>query len=222
MHWKQSRHWLTTVLTKASENSTHAMSELPDDFFEDDSPVSAKEDISKTRRKKQSTELQKMGEELLSLNKRQLELIEVSEPLLSALREYQRIPARHEARRRQLQYIGKLMRASDHESIRTALEKLRTPDRQEVRRSQEIERWGERLLSGTADDIEAFVEAWPVADRQPLRTLMRRFQQLSGQLSDASDDDSNITTAIDDGSAESDQAKAARRRLFDYIKGCIQ
>lgn len=198
------------------------MNELSDDFFDDDTPVSSKEDISKTRRKKQSTELQKIGEELLSLNKRQLELIEVSEPLLGALREYQRIPARHEARRRQLQYIGKLMRAADHEHIRAALEKLRTPDRQEVRRSQEIERWGERLLVGTAEDIEAFVDAWPVADRQPLRTLMRRYQQLSGQLSDAADDSSIASPASDDGSAESDQAKAARRRLFDYIKGCIQ
>jgi ribosome-associated protein len=198
------------------------MSELPDDSFADENAVSAKEDISKTRRKKQSTELQKIGEELLSLNKRQLELIEVSEPLLGALREYQRIPPRHEARRRQLQYIGKLMRAADHESIRAALEKLRTPDRQEVRRSQEIERWGERLLSGTADDIEAFVEAWPIAERQPLRTLMRRFQQLSGQLNDATDEDSAPTAASDDGSADSDQSKAARRRLFDYIKGCIQ
>jgi ribosome-associated protein len=198
------------------------MKELPDDFFADENTASAKEDISKTRRKKQSTELQKIGEELLGLNKRQLELIEVSEPLLSALREYQRIPPRHEARRRQLQYIGKLMRAADHESIRAALEKLRTPDRQEVRRSQEIERWGERLLSGTADDIEAFVEAWPIAERQPLRTLMRRFQQLSGQLNDATDEDSSPTAASDDGSADSDQSKAARRRLFDYIKGCIQ
>ncbi|MBU2098472.1 MAG: DUF615 domain-containing protein [Gammaproteobacteria bacterium] len=198
------------------------MNELSDDFSDDDTPVSSKEDISKTRRKKQSTELQKIGEELLSLNKRQLELIEVSEPLLGALREYQRIPARHEARRRQLQYIGKLMRAADHEHIRAALEKLRTPDRQEVRRSQEIERWGERLLVGTAEDIEAFVDAWPVADRQPLRTLMRRYQQLSGQLSDAADDSSIASPASDDGSAESDQAKAARRRLFDYIKGCIQ
>lgn len=198
------------------------MNEFPDDFFDEDSPVSTKEDISKTRRKKHSTELQKIGEELLSLNKRQLELIEVSEPLLGALREYQRIPARHEARRRQLQYIGKLMRAADHESIRAALEKLRAPDRQEVRRSQEIERWGERLLSGTAEDIEAFVEAWPVADRQPLRTLIRRFQQLSGQSGDATDEDSSVAPASEAISAESDQAKAARRRLFDYIKGCIQ
>lgn len=183
----------------------------PNDELFEEAPASSNGDISKTRRKKNSTELQKMGEELLSLNKKQLEQIEVSDSLLEALREYQRIPARHEARRRQLQFIGKLMRATDHELIRAALDKLRTPDRQQVRRSQEIERWGERLSNGNTDDIEAFVEAFPMAERQELRQLLRRFQQLSGKDSESS--------AF---SADNEQAKAARRRIFDYVKSCIQ
>lgn len=157
------------------------------------------DEVSKTQRKKQSTELQKIGEELLSLNSRQLELIEIDEPLAAALREYQRIPPRHEARRRHLQYIGKLMRKADHEHIRAALEKMRAPDRQETRRSQEIERWGERLLAGEAADIEAFVEAYPAAERQNLRQLIRRYQQL----------------------ADKPDQVPARRRLFDYVKSCI-
>lgn len=177
------------------------MSSTHDDFYADEPTSAEKEDISKTQRKKQSTELQKIGEELLSLNKRQLELIEVSEPLLGALREYQRLPARHEARRRQLQYIGKLMRAADHENIRAALEKLRAPDRQEARRSQEIERWAQRLLAGDAQDIEAFVQAWPDADRQPLRLLVRRYLQEA---------------------PDSEQARTARRRLLDLIKEYIR
>ena len=171
----------------------------------------ANEDISKTRRKKNSTELQKMGEELLSLTQKQLDQIDVAEPLLGALREYQRIPPRHEARRRQLQYIGKLMRATDHEMIRVALEKLRTPDRQQMRRSQEIERWGERLSHGETDDIEAFVEAFPLAERQELRQLSRRFQQLAEARSDT---DTPVHL--------SETAKAARRRIFDYVKSCMQ
>ncbi|TFH71604.1 DUF615 domain-containing protein [Gammaproteobacteria bacterium LSUCC0112] len=183
----------------------------PNDELFDEGTASSNEDISKTRRKKNSTELQKMGEELLSLNKKQLEQIDVSEPLLGALREYQRIPPRHEARRRQLQYIGKLMRATDHELIRAALEKLRTPDRQQVRRSQEIERWGERLSGGDTEDIEAFVEAFPLAERQELRQLLRRFQQLTETRSDA-DEPIDI----------SEPAKAARRRIFDYVKSCMQ
>ncbi|MDP2380572.1 MAG: ribosome biogenesis factor YjgA [Pseudohongiella sp.] len=186
------------------------MTSPKDELFEDGNS-SSNVDISKTRRKKNSTELQKMGEDLLSLNKKQLDQIDVSEPLLGALREYQRIPPRHEARRRQLQYIGKLMRATDHELIRAALEKLRTPDRQQVRRSQEIERWGERLSVGDTDDIEAFVEAFPLAERQELRQLLRRFQQLTEK------------TAEGEAAIEiSEPAKAARRRIFDYVKSCMQ
>lgn len=183
----------------------------PNDDQFDEGTTSSNEDISKTRRKKNSTELQKMGEELLGLNKKQLDQIDVSEPLLGALREYQRIPPRHEARRRQLQYIGKLMRATDHELIRAALEKLRTPDRQQVRRSQEIERWGERLSVGGTEDIEAFVEAFPLSERQELRQLLRRFQQLTEIKSD-------VDTPVD----MSEPAKAARRRIFEYVKGCMQ
>jgi ribosome-associated protein len=182
----------------------------PTDELYEEAESSSDGDISKTRRKKNSTELQKMGEELLSLNKKQLEQIEVSEPLLAALREYQRIPPRHEARRRQLQYIGKLMRASDHELIRAALEKLRTPDRQQVRRSQEIERWGEQLSQGDTNDIEAFVDAFPLAERQELRQLLRRFQQLSAKES-----------TDNEFSADNEQARAARRRIFDYVKSCM-
>lgn len=182
----------------------------PNDELSEEKQVSSGGDISKTKRKKNSTELQKMGEELLELNKKQLEQIDVSEPLLGALREYQRIPPRNEARRRQLQYIGKLMRASDHELIRTALEKLRTPDRQQVRRSQEIERWGERLSNGNTDDVGAFVDVFPIAERQELRQLLRRFQQLS-----AKDTEDSVF------SADNEQAKAARRRIFDYVKSCI-
>lgn len=164
---------------------------------------------SKTQRKKRMTELQKMGEDLLSLNKKQLEQVDVPEPLLGALREYQRLPNRNEAKRRQLQFIGKLMRGSDHESIRAALEKLRTPDRQEIRRGQDIELWGERLLSGGEDEIQAFVEAWPNAERQTLRQLLRRYGQMAISPSDAEEDKS------------SEPAKIQRRRLLDYIKTCI-
>lgn len=164
---------------------------------------------SKTQRKKRMTELQKMGEDLLSLNKKQLEQIEVPEPLLGALREYQRLPNRNEAKRRQLQFIGKLMRGSDHESIRAALEKLRTPDRQEIRRGQDIEHWGDRLLGGGEDEIQAFVETWPSAERQTLRQLLRRYSQVAMTASEVEEEKS------------SEPAKIQRRRLLDYIKTCI-
>jgi ribosome-associated protein len=102
------------------------------------------------------------------------------------------------------------MRASDHELIRAALEKLHTPDRQQVRRSQEIERWGEQLSQGDTNDIEAFVDAFPLAERQELRQLLRRFQHLS--VKESTDNEF---------SADNEQARAARRRIFDYVKSCM-
>jgi ribosome-associated protein len=164
---------------------------------------------SKTQRKKRMIELQKMGEDLLSLSKKQLEQIDVPEPLLGALREYQRLPNRNEAKRRQLQFIGKLMRGSDHESIRAALEKLRAPDRHEIRRGQDIELWGERLLGGGEGEIQAFVETWPSAERQTLRQLLRRYSQVATTAAEVEEEKS------------SELAKIQRRRLLDYIKTCI-
>lgn len=183
-------------------------------------------EISKTQRKKQSTELQKLGEELLGLNKKQLDQIEVPAPLLSALKEYQRLPNRHEAKRRQLQFIGKLMRGSDHESIRAALEKLRAPDRQEVRRGQEIELWGQRLLDGSEAEVQAFLEAYPLAERQPLRQLLRNYAQSAGTQASETPPAENSDTQEPSGQEDSSgnvnaAARIQRRRLLDYIKTCI-
>jgi ribosome-associated protein len=162
---------------------------------------------SKTRRKQRMTAMQKLGEELLTLNARQLQQIELPESLQQALKEYQRLPNKNEAKRRQLQFIGKVMRAADHEAIAAALQKLRTPSAREVRRSQDIERWGQRLLSTDDDALEAFLEKWPTAERQTLRQLQRNY----GSLSD---------TASDHISSD-EQIMRARRKLLDYIKSVI-
>lgn len=166
----------------------------------------AEDEESKTRRKQRMTELQKMGEELLTLNKRQLDLIAIPDNLLMALKEYQRLPNKNEAKRRQLQFIGKLMRAADHDSIRSALDKLKAPDRHEMRRSQEIEHWGELLLAGEADTVEAFLNDRPLAERQTLKQLIRRH-------ADAVNNDQGNGLA-----SPSDAVRLARRRLLDYIK----
>lgn len=162
---------------------------------------------SKTRRKQRMTAVQKLGEELLTLNARQLQQIELPESLLQALKEYQRLPNKNEAKRRQLQFIGKVMRAADHEAIGAALHKLRTPSAREARRSQDIERWGQRLLSTDNEALEAFLEKWPLAERQTVRQLQRNYNSLA--------DTTNEQIGSDD------QLMRARRKLLDYIKSVI-
>ena len=115
------------------------------------------------------------------------------------------------------------MRGSDHETIRQSLEQLLAPSLEQTRRSQEIERWGQRLLDGDEDDMQAFLERYPTAERQPLRALVRRYQTVQvpagasagNPLSDNSPAAEPVTPAAND-------MITARRPLLDDIKSCIQ
>lgn len=126
---------------------------------------------SKTQRKKQMHDLQALGERLVTLNPGQLDLIDLPESLRTAVADAQGMPAR-EARRRQLQYIGRLMRDVDPEPI---LEKIAAWDgvsREHTARVHGIERWRERLLDDEAA-MEEFLREHPGADAQRLRSLIR-------------------------------------------------
>jgi ribosome-associated protein len=72
--------------------------------------------ISKTKRKQEMTALQSLGAQLVALPESQLAEIPMDDPLREAVLEAKRIKS-HEAKRRQMQYIGKLMRRLDEESV---------------------------------------------------------------------------------------------------------
>jgi len=154
---------------------------------------------SKSQRKRDMTALQKLGQDLTTLGKKQLEKLPLPDTLIAALAEYQRLPNSNEARRRQLQFIGRVMRDANHDEIQAELDKMRTPDRTQVRRAQLIEEWGDRLLDGEEDDINAFVALWPLAERQAIRQIVRNYSK-------------------DDEEA----ARVHRRRLMSYIKEYIE
>ena len=80
--------------------------------------------ISKTRKKKEAHGLQQLGEQLVALNPGQLEAMDLPEELLEAVQAAQKIK-RHGARRRQMQYIGALMRQVDPQPIESALQRIR-------------------------------------------------------------------------------------------------
>ena len=87
---------------------------------------------SRTRKKNEARELQKLGERLLDLKKDQLDGIDLPDELREALA-MGRKTTRHGAKRRQIQYIGKLMRGIDPEPIRNALRNIRYTDPQDRR-----------------------------------------------------------------------------------------
>ncbi|MDY6951210.1 MAG: ribosome biogenesis factor YjgA [Thermodesulfobacteriota bacterium] len=80
---------------------------------------------SRTQRKNEDRALQRLGEQLVVLPPRQLETMGLPDELLTAIHVARKIRSRG-ARRRQLQYIGVLMRHIDPKPIQTALDRIRT------------------------------------------------------------------------------------------------
>ena len=127
--------------------------------------------VSKTKRKQEMTELQALGAKLVELPESQLEAMAMDETLREALLEAKRIRS-HEAKRRQLQYIGRLMREVDPAPLRERLEAIAGHSAQAAAQHRRLEAWRERLL---ADDgaLTTFAAEFPGADLQAVRTLIR-------------------------------------------------
>lgn len=140
----------------------------------DDTPV-VYDGPSKSRRKADAHALQTLGAELVALNKNQLAQVDMPESLREAVQAAQRIHA-HEGRRRQLQYIGKLMRNVDPEPIRVKIEGWKTVSVEETARLHLMERWRDRLIDDP-QALQAFAGEYPQAELQPLRTLIRNTQR---------------------------------------------
>ncbi|WP_407275044.1 ribosome biogenesis factor YjgA [Halothiobacillus sp. DCM-1] len=139
-----------------------------------DSPPDGAEP-SKSERKREAEAARDLGERLLALPESALGEFPLSDNLRAALREARRITA-HGARRRQLQYIGKLMRQQDLPAIEAALSRIDPDDPHNVRVQHEAERWRNRLLNDPAA-LTAFIEAYPSVDAQVLRQVLRQVQK---------------------------------------------
>ncbi len=127
--------------------------------------------VSKTRRKQDMHALQELGAALVGLTPEQLAGLDLPEALADAIAQARRLRG-HEAIRRQMQYIGRLMRQVDAAPIRARLNALKHQSAAETARHHLIEAWRERLL---ADDgaLTELAAACPRADIQNLRTLIR-------------------------------------------------
>ncbi len=136
-------------------------------------------DMSKTDLKKHMDHLQSLGESLLTLRSdlmtRLREQHELSDKLIDALAEARRI-TNFEGKRRQMQFIGKLMRALDEDTvaaIEAALEEQRKPSAQETLRLHQAEQWRDRLVADD-DALTDWLRQDPEADVQHLRALIRQ------------------------------------------------
>ena len=130
---------------------------------------------SRTDLKRESAELQKLGEELLTLRADLLDRLELSEKLKDAVLEAKRI-TNFEGKRRQMQFIGKLMRLVDPavlETVRAALTEQTSGSAQENLILHLAETWRERLL-GAEDAFGDWLAQHPDTDSQQLRAMIRQ------------------------------------------------
>ena len=138
----------------------------------DSSNVQDQERPSKTQRKREMHELQSLGERLVELNPEQLAAIALPEDLRNAIDAVRRI-TRREARRRQLQYIGRLMRSVDPEPIREKLKVWHGISTEHTARMHRVERWRERLMEEEIA-MREFAQVHVGVDTQRLRALVRK------------------------------------------------
>src|SRR5260221_1852111 len=127
--------------------------------------------VSKTKRKQEMTESESLGAKLVELREPMIAELPMEDKWREAVLEAKRITA-HEAKRRQMQYVGKLMRQIDPAPLRERLEAMTGHSARAAAQHRRLEGWRERLL---ADDeaLTAFAAAHPDADLQALRTLIR-------------------------------------------------
>lgn len=161
-----------------------------DDFADAD------EKPSKSARKREMLALQELGEAIVKLSDGELALIPLEGELAAAVAIARRINNSNEGLRRQLQFIGKLMRQSDISAIEAAYRELQNGRQLLNQQFHQLEQLRDKLLADGLDAMDEVLERYPQADRQHLRQL--------------------INAAIKERAAA--QPPAAARKLFRYLR----
>ncbi len=128
--------------------------------------------INKSERKRAAARLQEIGRALAELRPARLDEIPLPETLERAIYDYRRFASR-EAKRRQLQRIGKLMREIDTAPIEAALERLEGRSASARYEQHQLERWRDRLIEDPAA-LTDYLAEHPHSERQTLRHLIER------------------------------------------------
>lgn len=131
--------------------------------------------VSKSEIKRDAEDLKQLGEKLVNLTKANLTKVPLDYSLKDAIELAQRL--QKEARRRQLQYIGKLLRSIDAEPIREALEKIENKHNQQQAMLHKLEILRDELVAKGDAALTDLLNEYPSADRQQLRNLIRAAQK---------------------------------------------
>lgn len=159
-------------MSKYTEDEQWLDDPLPGDEPEEDEEIIW---VSKSEIKRDAETLKDLGVELVKLGKNALDRIPLDEDLRAAIDLAQRI--KKEGYRRQIQLIGKMLRARDVEPIQTALDKLKNRHNQQVAVFHKLESLRDRLIDGGDDAITEVLNLYPNGDRQQLRSMVRTAQK---------------------------------------------
>jgi ribosome-associated protein len=166
----------------------HHNSEVEDEDF-----------VSKTQLKQAAEKLKKLGLELVDLTKGEREKIPLDDELLEAIELCTRINRKKDGFRRQLQLIGKRLRAREIEPIEIALANLKSSHSVANRHFHSLERLRDDILADGNDGINKVVTEFPQLERQKLRQLLRTAQK----------------------ETEQNKPPAAAREIFQYLRSEI-
>jgi|TARA_R110000822_G_scaffold187752_19_gene326856 ribosome-associated protein len=174
-------------MNKNKLSESHQKDELPE------------EAISKSALKREMTALQKIGEELVDLPSAKLAKIPMPEILEDAIMLARRLKNR-EGKRRQLQYIGKIMRTIDHEAIKERLNSFDQQSKSFRQQFHRLEQWRDQLIADGDQALDELLNESPKLDRQHLRQLIRQAHKETSQ----------------------NKSPAASRKIFKYLQENIE
>lgn len=154
---------------------------------------------SKSQLKREMHALQDLGKRMLDLSNDQLETLPISETLRSAVEESRRI-RQNEAKRRHLQYVGKIIRQEDDpDALKRAIDAFDAGSEEHTRRHHLAERWRDRMITEGDSVVGEFFNYCPSADMQHLRNLARNARK----------------------DVEKQKNTGQARKLFRYLRECI-
>ncbi|MGQ3889613.1 ribosome biogenesis factor YjgA [Legionella sp. CNM-1927-20] len=143
--------------------------------------------VSKSQRKREAHALQDIGEELMSLPAAKLAILPLPDNLRQAIMDAKSIKS-HGALKRQMQLIGKIMRSVDSEAISAAYSEMKAEENAKTASFHELEQWRDRLIVEGKPALTEFINAYPNADAQSLRQLIKKAieEKVKGQPKGAS------------------------------------
>lgn len=156
--------------------------------------MSTEREVSKSARKREALRLQQLGQALTRLNANQLSGLSLDDQLARAIADYHRFPS-HEAKRRQLQFIGKLMRGVDTAAIEARLADLDGQSARARYHHRQLERWRDRLVADPAA-LQEYLTDHPETDRHQLQVRVARARKARDEA----------------------QRRAAARDLFRFLR----